>query len=292
VLPVRIYGMDAAGKPFNSVAHTLNVSKSGALLSNVEIALAIGDVIGVQKGVYKSKFRVKWIGRKGSSSQGQIGIECTEGPKNIWGVDERPLSASREAIGAQRRTFSGGGFDAERRIAPRHGCDLGVQIRQPGSEVNLWSRCTDLSDGGCYIDSRSPLTRGAKFQLTLFSEPEHLTIPSIVRTSFPGMGMGIQFLFESEDQAVKLRRFVRQKFGGEEEAPKAVLVEYPALEKLSECVEQLRAWAGATELDEADREEMEDLAVSLRRELQGLRAELNERAMARKTKLLAHSTSA
>lgn len=286
VVPVRIYGMDADGKPFNSVVHTLNVSKSGALLANVGIALTLGDLIGVQKGVYKAKFRVQWLGKKGSSSQGQVGIECVDGAKNIWGVEERPHSVVREAAAAQRRSFAGGGFATERRQTVRHSCDIGVQIREQGSEVNLWSRCTDISEGGCYVESRSPLSVHTKFSLILFTEPDHLTIPAEVRTAFPGMGMGVQFMFESADDAVKLRRYLRQKFGGPQPISSAPVATLPALERLAECVEQLKAWAESTALEENDREEVETLAISIRHEILGLRAELSERTLARDRRLV------
>ncbi len=294
VLPVRIYGIDAAGKPFNSVAHTLNVSKSGALLANVDTVLNVGDIIGVQKGLYKSKFRVTWVGRKASSSQGQLGITCVEGAKNIWGMTERPQARSNEEMGAQRRMLAGGGFPRERRNAPRHTCDIGVQIRQESAEVSLWSRCTDISEGGCYIDSRAPLPPGTQFQLTMFLGPDPLVVPVVVRTSFAGIGMGVQFAFESQDQQVQLRCAIRQKFGGTEEASSDPQdsEESPALAKLAECVEQLRAWSKATAIEEADREELERLAHSLRRELQGIRAEINERVIQRRTKNVAAATSA
>ncbi len=291
VLPVRIYGMNAEDKPFNSMAHTLNVSKSGALLANVDVALNIGDVIGVQKGVYKCKFRVMWIGKKGSTAQGQIGIESVEGPKNIWGAEERPHSMVREFDAANRRSFVGNGPDHDRRVAPRYACDIGVQVGQPGSDMKLWSRCTDISEGGCYIDTNNPLAVSTNFQLTLFLGDDNLVMPAEVRTSFPGIGMGIRFLFESKDDEVTLRRFLRKKFGAPGNvSEEAETREFVALEKLAECVEQFKAWAINAELDDDEREQLEEFAASLRGELQGLRAELNHRRMLRtaeKPKVLA-----
>lgn len=290
VLPVRIYGIDANEKAFNTTAHTLNVSKSGALLANVDIPLNIGDVVGVQKGVYKGKFKVVWVGRKASSSQGQLGICCVDGPRNIWGLEDRPSSQASEEVGAQRRALAGGGFSRERRRAQRYSCDLGVQIREERSEVSVWSRCTDIGVGGCYIDTRSPLEVGTPFQLTLFLEPEHVTLPVFVRTSFPGMGMGVQFSYESEDQRIHVVRYLRKEFGEPEEITEGR--ELAAVEKLAECVEQLKAWVQANPLEDKDRDELEHLAISLRRELQGVRAEMNERVMQRRTDVLVRATLA
>ncbi|ABF42486.1 type IV pilus assembly PilZ [Candidatus Koribacter versatilis Ellin345] len=278
VLPVRIYGMDASGKPFNAVAHTLNVSKSGGLLAGVEVALVAGDLIGVQKGVYKSKFRVRWIGRKGSTSQGQIGIECVEGPRNIWGVDDRPHKENLEPSAALKRnnysptTVTG---NIERRIAPRHPCDLGIQISHAGSTVKSWARCTDISPGGCYIDTHSPLPPNTNFELTIFLD-ESMLIPALVRTSFPGIGMGIEFAFANADDAERLSRLIREKIL----APSTVEPErtdLPALEKLAEALEQLRTWAAAATLQKSDRDQLEQFANSLRDDLIGLRAEFDAR---------------
>ena len=281
VVPVRIFGMDALGKPFNSVAHTLNISKCGALLANVEVPLNLGDIIGVQKGVYKCKFRILWVGKKGTASQGQLGIESLEGAKNIWGVEDRPQSIVQEIAGADRRSFAGGGFDRERRSATRHPCDLGVQIGQPGSELKTWSRCTDISETGCYIDTTCPLSPGAFFELTLFLDAQTVVVPAEVRTSFAGIGMGIRFLFENQDDAVILRHYLRHKFGLQAVAAESDSTNgFSELDKLGVVVEQIRVWASDAHLDPADHEEVEEFAATTRRELQGLRADLSHRKMA------------
>lgn len=280
VLPIRIYGIDGGGKPFNSVAHTLNVSRSGAMLGNVDVVLNCGDLIGVQKGVYKGKFRVTWTGKKGSSSQGQIGIECVDGPKNIWGLEDRQVSQVEELVESRRRNSSIP-VVGERRHSPRYSCDIGVQIQPPGSEITLWSRCTDISEGGCYIDSRSPISGGEKLELTLFLDAEALAISAVVRTSFPGIGMGVEFEFASEDQRVQLRRYLREKLDAEPSCIEPDENSIRGIESLSECVEQLRAWIATNPLDSHDRNELDALAFSLRRELLGVRAEVNQRILER-----------
>ena len=104
VVPVRIYGMDANGKPFGVNVATLNISRNGALLSKVDVSLNVGDVIGVQKGVAKAKYRVKWLGQKGTPTQGQAGLECMEPARNIFAIEEPgAVSAVHEQAGVQRR---------------------------------------------------------------------------------------------------------------------------------------------------------------------------------------------
>jgi hypothetical protein len=273
--------MNAQGKPFNSLAHTLNVSKSGALLANVDVPLNCGDVIGVQKGVYKCKFRVRWIGKKGTVSQGQLGIESVEGPKNIWGIDDLPHSIIKEKDAADRRSFVGGGHDHERRSATRFPCDLGVQVGQSGSDMKTWARSTDISETGCYIDTACPLPSGKFFVLTLFLGSETIIVPSEVRTSFPSIGMGVQFQFTNEDDFAVLSRYLRQKFGLQPVPTETQTSrEFAELDKLGAFVEQMRTWAISAHLDGSDREELEQFAATTRREFQGFRAELSRRKMA------------
>ena len=58
MFPIRLWGMDANGKPFIEVSKTVNVSRSGALLQEVPTKLVVGDVIGLRCNQKKYRFRV------------------------------------------------------------------------------------------------------------------------------------------------------------------------------------------------------------------------------------------
>ena len=45
VCPIRLWGMDAGGKPFIEAATTVNVSYTGVLLKDVPAKLSVGDTI-------------------------------------------------------------------------------------------------------------------------------------------------------------------------------------------------------------------------------------------------------
>lgn len=74
-LPVRIWGMDAAGKPFTHFVHTNDINRNGARLAGVPSLLALGDVIGLQYKQLKARCKVVWMGRPGTAKQDQIAIE-------------------------------------------------------------------------------------------------------------------------------------------------------------------------------------------------------------------------
>jgi hypothetical protein len=85
-LPVRIWGMDIAGKLFSTEAHTIDVTPVGACIGGVSVALQRGSVIGVQYGRSQSRFRIVWIAPSGSKREGQIGIRCLDPGRYIWGI--------------------------------------------------------------------------------------------------------------------------------------------------------------------------------------------------------------
>src|SRR3954454_16095575 len=60
-IPVRIFGMNADGKPFFQKAVASNLSPEGATLTRIEHSLKIGEVIGVQHADKKGRFEIKSI---------------------------------------------------------------------------------------------------------------------------------------------------------------------------------------------------------------------------------------
>ncbi len=104
VLPVRISGIDVDGEPFQGLGHTLNVSPNGARLSGVRLPLREGCVVRIQRTIKAASFRVVWIGKPGTPTEGQMGVECLEPVKNFWGIERlQPVSKDEERSAARRR---------------------------------------------------------------------------------------------------------------------------------------------------------------------------------------------
>jgi hypothetical protein len=81
VLPVKV-SIDKVPH----LAHTLDISPTGARLSVHGTQLQPGMIISLQRGLTKAKFRVQWIRQPGPDQQ-QAGIESLELQNNFWGVD-------------------------------------------------------------------------------------------------------------------------------------------------------------------------------------------------------------
>ena len=85
-LPVRIWGMDSVGKLFNTDAHTVDITPIGACIQGVSASLERGSIIGVQCGRSQARFRIVWMGQRGTNRQGQIGVRSLDLGKYIWGI--------------------------------------------------------------------------------------------------------------------------------------------------------------------------------------------------------------
>jgi len=86
-LPVRVWGVDAKTQPFSQLAMVKNISIKGALVQGMLRHVKPGEVIHVQIGEEKAQFRVVWAGRRGTPSQGQLGIEGLAAEPSIWDVN-------------------------------------------------------------------------------------------------------------------------------------------------------------------------------------------------------------
>lgn len=64
----------------------------------------------------------------------------------------------------------------------------------PSSESAVTARTTDISAGGCYIDSVNPLPPGTKITIELVHKGESFHAVGEIRYSQPNMGMGVSFM--------------------------------------------------------------------------------------------------
>jgi len=85
VVPVRVRLAGANPNRPGELAHTLDAHEGGVKLAGFWGDLNVGDVIEIQHRHERAMFRVVWIRTMEKSSEKQIGAECIEPGKNIWG---------------------------------------------------------------------------------------------------------------------------------------------------------------------------------------------------------------
>jgi hypothetical protein len=101
VIPVRVKGKDSSGKPFEELAHTLDVTPSGVRLGAVRRELNLLEEITVFYRQRKMQFRVVWTKKMKGTSEFQIGLEAVSQDREAWGMsfaDNKSDSFSRPVI--------------------------------------------------------------------------------------------------------------------------------------------------------------------------------------------------
>ena len=99
------------------------------------------------------------------------------------------------------------GENSERRIYPRYRCSGAADILQNG-KLWGWGKVSDISRGGCYLETDQTLPVGTEAQLRLTIADTLLDIDGMVASATPVVGMGIDFVTVSPEQENKLARII------------------------------------------------------------------------------------
>jgi hypothetical protein len=219
-LEVRVWGMDVGGKPFFQTARTVEVSAKGARLAGITSPKQPGEVIGVQHGSLKARFRVVWVGEQGTPEQGQIGIACLDPDKCIW-AEALQETATKNDFGQGPEIRSpelapptlapaeaGGDSHGERRRYPRYPCSGGVQLSKENTGLPVWVRLADIGLGGCYVETMSPLPLQTNVELVIHVDELKIHGRGKVRTCHPTVGNGIAFTQMPADDWLRLHHLI------------------------------------------------------------------------------------
>jgi PilZ domain len=199
---VRIFGIDSQGHPINVATNTLDISRSGVRLGGVRSWDFPGEIIGVRHGMEKARFRIVWVGSPGTPMEGQLGLQCVESGRYIFGVLPPTSDTRPEPIGLYTQRTQGNqlalrlqqGAPAEhRRRERRFNASGGVNVREIGSTVPQWTMLHDISIGGCYVETTSPLLPLSRVEMTLQMGDLRIECKGSVTVKHPLVGMGIKF---------------------------------------------------------------------------------------------------
>lgn len=83
--PVTVFGKDALGHSFSQNTFTVEMSATGARLQGLP-PLTLGSVVLLECGQGRARYRIVWIGKPGSSQEGQVGLQCIDPDKTIFGL--------------------------------------------------------------------------------------------------------------------------------------------------------------------------------------------------------------
>jgi len=210
-LPVRICGTDYDGNPFVQETYTVDISRRGARLEWLSSLKGAGETIEVQRGREKARFRVVWIGHVGTPQDNQIGISSLEPTKYIWGEPlpapvrvaepeetsptSPPSPASTSAIPNQRRR-------------PRYRCGGAAQVWQESAQSPQGATLSEISMGGCFIETTWPLPLGTRIDVHLKTHELEVRAQGVVGYLDPSGGMGITFSKISNQDRERLQQLL------------------------------------------------------------------------------------
>ncbi|MGA9473188.1 MAG: PilZ domain-containing protein [Terriglobales bacterium] len=96
---------------------------------------------------------------------------------------------------------------SDRRIGRRYQCAGSVELRAEGG-VRLWGTLRDISLHGCYVEMATTFPIGRQVNLALESGGVWVRAGATIRTSYPGLGMGMCFAELAATQQLHLKQIL------------------------------------------------------------------------------------
>lgn len=94
-----------------------------------------------------------------------------------------------------------------------------VEALEPKSNTQISGRCSDVSLGGCYVDTLNPFPEGTIIRVRLTRENISFEANAKVVFSQIGMGMGVAFTSAEKDQFQIFEKWINQLSGNLSPAP-------------------------------------------------------------------------
>jgi len=117
----------------------------------------------------------------------------------------RPAELCSEANQVQVRR------DGDRRAHPRHALMAAAEVTDPPTGMRMKARTSDVSLGGCYINTLNPFPLGTQLQLKIEHGEATVEIEAYVSTRHEGLGMGLAFKHLGGEQKLLLERWMPEE---------------------------------------------------------------------------------
>ena len=197
-LPVRVWGMDADGKPFFQNATASNLSSEGALLTRIHHPLKMGEILGVQYGDKKARFEIRWVKAVAVPKGFDAGVKILPNQAVPWDEVTRKGQADPQLT---RRS--------DKRRFMRHRVQFPIVISfADARRAHMQCYATDIGGRGCYVETLVPLAVETDVNITFWIDSEKFLTKGRVRTSDPAVGMGIEFTALEEQIQKRLQEYL------------------------------------------------------------------------------------
>jgi hypothetical protein len=109
----------------------------------------------------------------------------------------------------------------ERRVQVRYPFTAAAEVYELRSQTRVTGRCSDLSPGGCYVDTLAPFAAGSAVRVRIERELREFEAAAIVSYAHVSMGMGLAFTEIKREHQDVLRSWIADLSG--EQPPEAVV---------------------------------------------------------------------
>ena len=196
--------MNAEGHAFFQNAIASDLASSGALLNGLEHTLKIGEVIGLQHETQKTRVRVLRLGDAVLPGKMQAEVEIVGGQPcpwpNLLDVEGHKTQQQIETEAARNK-----------RRFPRLRAHFPFELRdERGGGAPMKTHAADISGRGCYVETLVPLPLGTPLSITFWLDADKIVTTAKVRSSDPGVGMGIEFIGLGDDLKERLQKHLQK----------------------------------------------------------------------------------
>jgi hypothetical protein len=101
----------------------------------------------------------------------------------------------------------------ERRSTPRFSFTAAADVRELRSQTRVTGRSSDLSLGGCYIDTISPFPVGTVVRVRFERELHKFEAMAVVTYALQSMGMGVAFTSIAPEDVAVLKAWMEEMSG-------------------------------------------------------------------------------
>jgi len=101
----------------------------------------------------------------------------------------------------------------DRRSHPRMKCRVTIEMQTEGATAPMFANVTDVSLGGCFVETSTILAPGSKIKLGFSMDDATLSAEGVVARLDPGSGVAIQFREmnrEGRERMFKILEFVQK----------------------------------------------------------------------------------
>lgn len=115
-----------------------------------------------------------------------------------------------------------------RRRHARHPFTATIEAVECTSQTRIQGRTSDLSGGGCYVDTISSFPAGSNVKIRLTKETYSFETQAQVVYSLVGMGMGLKFTGTTPGQQRTVEKWLAEISGGRVPEPAAPVLSNPS----------------------------------------------------------------